>query len=79
MDINDIRDNYVRLAQEATYGLNVTFLLPGTNWAEYFPFLLYLPTWLPGSSYRRTLNYYRPIVEEMRDRPYEKTLEDMVR
>ena len=77
MEIDDIKDDYVRLAQEAVYGLSVTFV-PGKFWAEYFTILQYLPTWLPGTSFRKATDYYRPIVEEMRNRPYDKIQADMV-
>ena len=77
MDVTTIDDEYVRLAQDAVYGLSISFL-PGTYWAEYFPFLTYLPTWLPGTSFRRTMEKYRPIVREMRDKPFDKIQEDMV-
>ena len=77
MNINDIKDDYVRLAQEAVYGLSVN-VVPGVYLAEYFPLLRYIPTWFPGNSLRRSLEYYRPIVKEMRDRPFDKIRQDMV-
>lgn len=78
MDIDDIRDDYVRLGQEAVYGISVNFV-PGLHLAEYFPILQYIPTWFPGTSFRRSMEHYRPIVQEMRNRPYDKILADMVR
>ena len=76
MDIDDIGDDYVRLAQEAVYGLSVN-AVPGAYWAEYFPILQYIPAWFLGSSFQRNMQYYRPIVEEMRSRPFEKIQAEM--
>ena len=77
MDIDNIRDDYVRLGQEAVHGLSVNFV-PGLHLAEYFPILQYIPTWFPGTTFRRNMEYYRPIVQEMRNRPYDKILAEMV-
>ena len=77
MDIDDVRDDYVCLAQEAVYGLSVN-VVPGAFWADYFPILRYIPAWFPGNSFRRNLEYYRPIVEEMRNRPFDKIRGDVV-
>ena len=77
MDITSINDEYVRLAQEAVLGVSIS-VLPGTFWAEYFPLLRYLPAWFPGSSFKRIMDHYRPITQEMRSKPFDKIREDMV-
>ena len=77
MDVSSIDDEYVRLAQEAVFGVSIS-TLPGTFWAEYFPFLRYLPEWFPGSSFKKTMDYYRLITQEMRDKPFDKIQKDMV-
>ncbi|KAK7681339.1 hypothetical protein QCA50_015430 [Cerrena zonata] len=76
MDITDIHDEYVRLAEEAVLGLSVV-MLPGAHWVEYFPFLKHLPEWFPGFLVKRTTNYYRPIVETMRNKPFDKIQQDI--
>lgn len=77
MDVTDIHDDYVRLAQEAVLGLSIS-MMPGTFWVDYFPFLKHLPSWLPGFSLKKTTNHYRPIIEEMRNRPFDKIQREMV-
>ncbi|KAK7677690.1 hypothetical protein QCA50_019381 [Cerrena zonata] len=71
MDITDIQDDYVRLVREAVLGLSV-MAVPGAFWVDYFPFLRFVPAWFPGFPLRKMVDYYRPIVETMRSKPFDK-------
>ena len=77
MDINDLRDEYVLMAQEAVEGISIV-TVPGICWLEYFPFLRHLPSWIPGTFSKRLAEYYRPIVEAMIDKPFNEIKEEMV-
>ena len=78
MDINDLRDEYVLMAQEAVEGISIV-TVPGICWLEYFPFLRHPPSWIPGTFSKRLAEYYRPIVEAMIDKPFNEIKEEMVR
>jgi len=71
MQITDMDDDYVRVAQEALVGFGVAGI-PGAFWIEYFPFLKGLPEWVPGANFKKFANRIRPYVEEMKNRPFEE-------
>lgn len=77
MDITDINDEYVHLAREAVLGFSVS-MIPGAFWVEHFPILRFIPAWFPGFPFRKTVDYYRPIVETMRSKPFDKIQQDIV-
>ncbi|KAK7678456.1 hypothetical protein QCA50_018516 [Cerrena zonata] len=76
MDISDLRNEYVLFAQEAVDGLS-RVTVPGVYWVEFFPFLRHVPSWVPGTSSRRLTEYYKPIVEIMRDKAFDDIKQDM--
>lgn len=76
-DVREMNDTYVITAQEALKGMSVTHV-PGLFWIEYFPFLRYIPSWVPGAKFKTVANKYRPYVERMRDEPFEATKREMV-
>ena len=43
MDIADLDDEYVLLAQKAVEGISVA-TVPGVYWVEHFPFLRHIPS-----------------------------------
>ncbi|KAK7678454.1 hypothetical protein QCA50_018514 [Cerrena zonata] len=77
MDISNLHDEYVLLAQEAVDGLSRTSI-PGVHWVEHFAPLRYIPSWVPGTSSRKMTEYYKPIVVTMRDKPFDEVKRDMV-
>ena len=46
MDIADLDDEYVLLAQKAVEGISVA-TVPGVYWVEHFPFLRHIPVFDP--------------------------------
>ncbi|KAK7677333.1 hypothetical protein QCA50_019663 [Cerrena zonata] len=77
MDISDLRDEYVLLAQEAVEGISIV-TVPGICWLEHFPFLRYIPTWVPWTYSKRITEYYRPIVENMVNKPFDEIKQGIV-
>ena len=78
IDVTDLDDEYVLLAQTALEGLSIT-TVPGRFWVELFPFIRYLPSWFPWTYSRRTAEHYKPAVEALRDKPFDAIKIDMVR
>ncbi|TCD70018.1 hypothetical protein EIP91_005269 [Steccherinum ochraceum] len=70
MKIKDLHDDYIRLAHKGVEGL-VLAVVPGAYWVEYLPMLRHIPSWVPGTSGRKLAEAYRPIVEDMRNQPFE--------
>ncbi|THH33533.1 hypothetical protein EUX98_g692 [Antrodiella citrinella] len=78
MKISGLDDEYIRLAHEGVEGL-VRAVVPGAYWVEYLPFLRHIPSWVPGTSGRKLAEAYSPIVERMRDIPFENVQAAMVK
>lgn len=78
MDISDLRDEFVLLAQEAVEGISIT-TVPGICWLEYFPILRHLPSWIPWMQSKRLTEHYRPIVERMLNKPFDEIKDGIVR
>lgn len=78
MDIADLRDEYVLLAQTAVEGVSVA-TVPGVYWVEHFPILKHIPSWMPGTHSKKMAEYYKPIVETMRNKPFDEIKQAMVR
>lgn len=71
-------DEYVVVAEEAAAGGGQA-AVPGVYWVEYMPFLKYIPSWVPGTKSRRTAEAIRPLVVNMRDKPYAEVKAEIVR
>ncbi|KAJ3556974.1 hypothetical protein NM688_g1728 [Phlebia brevispora] len=51
--------------------------VPGAFWVESFPFLKYVPAWVPGMTFHRYGKIHRPKVAAVRDNPYAVVQEDV--
>ncbi|KAK7678431.1 hypothetical protein QCA50_018491 [Cerrena zonata] len=76
MDITDVNDEYVRLAQEATLGFSMAHGL-GATWVDLFPVLRHLPNWMPGMKFKKMADYYRSISWKMVHAPFGKVKQDI--
>ncbi|TCD68727.1 hypothetical protein EIP91_010011 [Steccherinum ochraceum] len=65
-----LTQEYVELADSALEAAQVA-TKPGAFLAELIPILTSIPGWLPGGSAQRFANIRRPLVEAMRDRPFQ--------
>ncbi|KAH8105122.1 cytochrome P450 [Cristinia sonorae] len=68
---------YVDLAEKAMDSVR-RLLLPGAFAAEFIPALKYIPSWLPGGYTRKFVSEYQPLVDELRDRPFNEVKEAIV-
>ena len=78
LDIQSMDDEYVRLALKAGSCIT-TSSLPGRFWVEFFPFLQYLPPWIPGLSFRHFADEFRPVVSQAFNVPFDMIKEKRVR
>lgn len=77
MDIDDMDDEYVQLAEMTMQGLAKGHI-PGAFWVEYFPFLRHIPSWVPGAHFKKLADKYRPFSEAMVQKPYDHVLQKLV-
>ena len=75
--VQDVHDRYVGLSQEAVEVISIT-RVPGRYWVEYFPFLRYIPAWVPGSSARKIGDRYKPLAAQARNELYDLIEHDIV-
>lgn len=68
---------YVLLAENALDSVR-RMCIPGEFLAESLPFLKYVPAWLPGGAARRFAAKYKPIVQAMRNEPFNEVKQAMV-
>jgi hypothetical protein len=52
--------------------------IPGKHLVEAFPFLKYLPSWLPGAGFKRYARSVRWMSTDFKTRPYEQAIEAFV-
>ncbi|KAJ3546252.1 hypothetical protein NM688_g5535 [Phlebia brevispora] len=75
MRIENLDNEFVSLAQTAAEALSRRF--PGSFWAEFFPWLKYIPSWIPGSSARAWGDHYSPIAKAARSKPFDAVMIDV--
>ena len=68
---------YVLLAENALDSVR-RMCIPGAFLAETLPFLKYVPACLPGGAARRFATKYKPVVQAMRNEPFEEVKQAMV-
>ncbi|KAJ3546253.1 hypothetical protein NM688_g5534 [Phlebia brevispora] len=78
MKIADLNDPYLLLSQKAIEAVNIG-RVPGAFWVEYFPWLRYIPSWVPGSSARKFGEQYYPAVRALRDDRFDVVMNDVSR
>ncbi|THU99237.1 cytochrome P450 [Dendrothele bispora CBS 962.96] len=71
-------DPYVKEAEEGVEGF-VSAAIPGTFWLDYFPFLKYVPSWMPGASFQNKAEKWRKATSVMVNRPFENVKEQMAK
>ena len=69
--------DYVEMAQQAGDILNES-RVPGAFWADFLPFIKYIPPWVPGAASSKFARRSRPVVESAKDRPFDGVKEEVV-
>ncbi|KAH8085480.1 cytochrome P450, partial [Cristinia sonorae] len=69
-DAKDGRDEFIdkvdlALAQFASV------IQPGSSIVDFMPWLRYIPEWMPGGGWKKTMRYYRETMDEVMTVPYE--------
>ena len=52
--------------------------VPGAFWVDSFPWLRYIPSWMPGAAARRFAAAHRAGIASMRDDPFDIAKQEMV-
>lgn len=77
IDIEKEKTPYMAIAAETMATFAATFV-PGKYLVETFPSLRFLPSWLPGARFKREGKAWKPIVERLRNTPWDATVAAMV-
>ncbi|KAK1228847.1 hypothetical protein PQX77_008114 [Marasmius sp. AFHP31] len=62
-------DPYLELFHEAQEGIGAAAII-GSFWIDYFPVLKYLPSWLPGTSFKRKAKVWKQQLIDMKEKPW---------
>ncbi|KAL7284540.1 hypothetical protein ACG7TL_001832 [Trametes sanguinea] len=74
IDVAEENDPYVAAVEEGVATFNEAFV-PGAFLVETFPILRHIPSWFPGGGFKRIAAEWQKIAHNMRDAPFNKTLE----
>ena len=69
IDVDDLSNKYLRLAEEAVEGLADAAVL-GRYWVDFLPILKYVPDWLPGTNFKRKADRVRRIAKASKEEPF---------
>lgn len=70
MEIKEMDDEFVQLATMAMGYLSES-RRSGAVWVEFVPFLRHIPAWVPGAYAAKLGARTRPVVQRMRNMPYD--------
>ena len=76
--IDNLDDDYLQLVNRSMEGLSQQ-KVPGAFWVEYFPYLKHLPSWIPGTRFKKIAEHYKPFVESMINQPFDEVIAAEVR
>ncbi|KAJ7281442.1 cytochrome P450 [Mycena rebaudengoi] len=68
--------SYISLAEKAMHGLSVA-VVPGRFLVDFFPFLKYVPAWVPGATFKRLANEWKECNLNMINKPFEEVKRNM--
>jgi hypothetical protein len=70
-------DAYIALAEACAQALSHASVF-GTYLVDYIPILKYVPSWIPGVSFKRKAREWRILASERIERPFKTVKENMV-
>ncbi|KAJ3476484.1 hypothetical protein NLI96_g11119 [Meripilus lineatus] len=77
IQVRDMNADYVVNARTALEGF-VRSGEPGAFWVEFFPFLRFIPSWVPGATFKRFVEHYRPFVQRTFRGPFQIVKDSLV-
>lgn len=73
-------DEFLSMAEECVWLLSNRIASSGGIWpVDIFPFLKYIPAWVPGMAFKRNAIKWKAQLKEFVDKPYEVARENIVR
>ena len=78
LEIAEENDQYMTIAEKCVE-IFTDITVPGRYIVEAFPFLQYLPSWLPGAKFKRDAVKWKESVDDLRYVPYRAAKRDIVR
>ncbi|KAJ2928727.1 hypothetical protein H1R20_g8376, partial [Candolleomyces eurysporus] len=76
INIQSKNDPYVRLAEKAIAGVRLAEA-EDTYLVDSYPILKYVPSWVPGASWKRNALKWRSWEEELREKPFDMALKSI--
>ncbi len=71
LEIKSMDNKYVKLAIESME-VFASSHMSGKYWVNFMPILKYVPAWVPGAEAVKFGKKWRPVVEEMVNRPFDE-------
>ena len=75
--LKSLDDKFLEVTHKSMEGL-ITQRVPGRFWVEFFPVLRHLPSWIPGTTFKKVAEYYKPYVQQMVNAPFDDVIKAMV-
>ncbi|THH29298.1 hypothetical protein EUX98_g4897 [Antrodiella citrinella] len=75
--VNTDDDALVKLGESTTHNIALAGS-PGSMLVDFFPFLRYYPAWLPGSAWKKHIDYTATMVKKMQAVPYNTVKSSLV-
>ncbi|KAK7692432.1 hypothetical protein QCA50_004057 [Cerrena zonata] len=69
MEVTDVYHEFIKTAERVFLAISVA-QIPGLFWVEFFPFLRYIPSWVPGTYFKKFAEEHIPMVQKMLDEPF---------
>ena len=77
MEVTQMDDYYLHTAELAVNALG-TVQVPGRFWVEFMPIFKAIPSWVPGSYFKRYIERFAPEVNKMVDEPFDVVKKNIV-
>lgn len=77
IDVDKEKIPYLTIAEDAMQTFSEAFV-PGKYLVETFPLMRFLPSWFPGAKFKREGMSWTPIVNRLRDTPWDAAVAAMV-
>ncbi|TBU38479.1 cytochrome P450 [Dichomitus squalens] len=76
LEVAEQDDKYIAIAEKCVE-IFTDIAVPGRYLVEAFPFLRYIPSWLPGAKFKRDAARWKESVKDLRDVPYHAAKRDI--